>query len=374
MIPVMNMTLYCALRDKVADDGQVRVIRQGEDMEVARVPSTRDAGMDTRIIRWGEMYCVNCIFCADTRGRMGVSYRYGVDSPGDSRYAERSLWKCWNEECQSEWRNCKTLWDKLNTTGFRPRRDAAAAADTRSHRRPDPPREVAADTLPEVDLPGRWLALTDLAEDHHAVVYLRSRQFDPAALARDWGVAYAEYVSPRTRGAMAQDRILIPVRADGRQVGYQARYPSDAVDFKAQRIPKYLTYFPSGRVLYGADEAARIAGPVVVVEGVTDVWRVGPGAVARFGKRLSGEHLRILGRLADVGGADRPIVFLPDADDPQAQQTTARDVEDLARSGCRAMVAVGVLPPGSDPGRLPHDHLWRRIITPALGAVWRLTA
>jgi hypothetical protein len=43
-------------------------------------------------------------------------------------------------------------------------------------------------------------------------------------------------------------------------------------------------------LLYGFD-AAVVKGQCVVVEGVTDVWRLGAGAVATFGKKYTAEQV-----------------------------------------------------------------------------------
>jgi len=92
---------------------------------------------------------------------------------------------------------------------------------------------------------------------------------------------------------------------------------------------------------------------VVFVEGVTDVWRYGPGAVCRFGKKLGPTQLELALRLTH----GRPVVFIPDANDPQAADAALRDLEHLARAGYRGHAALCPLAPGTDPARHPRPLL-----------------
>ena len=100
--------------------------------------------------------------------------------------------------------------------------------------------------------------------------------------------------------------------------------------------------------------AKQTDGPVVVVEGPTDVWRFGPGAVAMFGKQPSG-HQRDLLRRHFPG---RPIVVLLDVD----AQADARQIQQqlaTARPGViDRHVVIGQLPPGrDDPGDCTREEL-----------------
>ena len=71
---------------------------------------------------------------------------------------------------------------------------------------------------------------------------------------------------------------------DGTLHGWQGRYIGNPPKY----VPKYFTMptMKKTELLYNLDQA-RNFNSVVLVEGVTDVWKVGPASVAMFGKTLS---------------------------------------------------------------------------------------
>lgn len=340
MSGVLNPRLHAAMRRRFP---RVKVAHGGTPMRGYYRADPERGGQKLVIVEWGESYLADCPFCGDDRGRLSVSHRYGdLDAVTGRRQTE--LWRCYNEECQHRY-------------AFRAELERRLVLDALGDVAPPAVRVPAVEVvrpgeLPAAELPGQTLLLTDLPPDHPANAYLGGRGFDPGELAREWGVGFCVYAPPRVRGAESMNRIVVPVRRDGLLVGWQARYPAD-VDFKALGLPKYLTYFPSGQVLYAADAAAAAPGPVVFVEGVTDVWRYGPGAVCRFGKKLTAAQLELALRLT----RGRPVVVVPDANDPQAAGAALRDLTHLARAGYRGHAAVCPLPPGTDPARHPRPLL-----------------
>lgn len=315
----------------------VRVVSEGEPISGYHRPDPlRENRPHLVVTSWGEVYEACCPFCGDTRvpGRLRVSHAYGTldDVTGFRMY---ELWKCFNEECQGDRNNRDELRRMLNPFGS-PFVDIPRPAM----------RPVKSTDLEPVDFPGVLIPLDQLPADNRAVRYLaagRSPPFDPGALARDWRVAYADHVPPRSRGAMAQGRIVVPVFLAGVQVGWQARFPAD-LDWKRAGVPKYLHFFPKSRTLYGIDEQA--GEPVVVlVEGVTDVWRYGRGAVCGFGKGLSQVQAEMLaGRLAG-----RPLVLMADQDDPHSEAAFFQAGADVIAAGHAGPVGVAPLPKGTDP-------------------------
>lgn len=102
-------------------------------------------------------------------------------------------------------------------------------------------------------------------------------------------------------------RLIVPVRMNEELVSFQA------VDMTGMGV-KYVDC-PEGRALvrnkhalYGMDGVR--GGQVVVVEGVTDKWRMGPDSVALFGKNYTQEQLNLLLEL----GAGRRVKVVFDAD------------------------------------------------------------
>jgi len=352
---VLNPELFAAMCRALAP-GHVRVINRGLPLEGFYQPNYRRGAaageVGLQIVRRGETYVANCPFCGDTRSRLAVNHMCGVHDPnvrvarpdgtGFYEWHNWELWKCYNEECQGSPDYRRQLREMLTYTRLGRCRPPAVVGTGRP-------------VLEPVEFPGLVVGLHELPPDHPAQVYLRDRRFDPDELGTDWGVGYAVSVPARSRGAMSQGRIIVPVYRDRAMVGWQARFVGD-IDWKAAGVPKYLTYFPKSLTLYGIDEAD-VAPVVTLVEGVSDVWRVGHGAVSGLGKTLSPDQAQLLaGRLRG-----RPLVVVPDMDDPDSEIAFYKSAAAVIEAGHTGPVAVAPLPPGKDPADLDGQTL-RRII------------
>jgi len=146
------------------------------------------------------------------------------------------------------------------------------------------PRETAPSTL-RCKLPK---GASPMLPEHKR--YLTQREFDADEIAAIWGV--------QGTGPLADLnwRLIIPVYAGGELKSWQAR-----ALLKSQQ-PRYIAAPPSmgsspKQLIYGADLAL---GAVVVVEGVTDAWRIGPGAVATFGVGWTKTQALLLSRYQRV--------------------------------------------------------------------------
>lgn len=123
--------------------------------------------------------------------------------------------------------------------------------------------------------------------------YLARRRFDPDKLVRQWRLYGTTHLSGKW-----SFRIIIPVYQDGRLVTFQGR------DFTGHSEVRYLSpdadecELSVKECLYGQDQVH--GESVVVVEGPTDVWRLGPGAVATFGTEYTDEQLVLLAQYANV--------------------------------------------------------------------------
>jgi DNA primase len=106
--------------------------------------------------------------------------------------------------------------------------------------------------------------------------YLLDRQFDPFKIEQEWGIKGTNHIDPYYKF-----RIIAPIWFNNQIVSYQAR------DITGQQNPPYRACRPEDEVmshkdvLYGNDFARGTS--IVVVEGITDAWRLGAGAVATFG-------------------------------------------------------------------------------------------
>lgn len=116
--------------------------------------------------------------------------------------------------------------------------------------------------------------------------YLKSRGFDPKQIEKLWNVQGIGIAS------RLQWRLFVPIMLDGRQVSWTTRAIGN-------RTPKYKNA-PSDQesvsikdTLYGID---LVRTTIIVCEGPTDVWRIGPGAVATFGVNVTPSQIDIIRR------------------------------------------------------------------------------
>ncbi len=204
-------------------------------------------------------------------------------------------------------------------------------------------------------LPSGILVPVDrLPEAHAASAYLRQRNFDPAAVWETWQVQFCEL----SVGAQPNPsrRLVIPIytlesTTVTRLAGWQARYVGDCPD----SVPKYLSCkgMKKSQLLYGLAGARSTTGPVVIVEGATDVWRLGPGAVALFGKDMSLPQQQLL----DQYLPGRHVVVMLDRD----AQDNAADVCSTLLNRGRVTVLAG-LPDGRDDiGDCTTEEAWQQV-------------
>lgn len=177
--------------------------------------------------------------------------------------------------------------------------------------------------------------LQALRRPHRA--FLENRRFDPDAIADLWGV---RATGPAGRLAW---RLWIPIHLDGEVVSWTTRAVGD-------RQPRYVSASPEEEsedhktLLYGEDLAGHA---VVVVEGPTDVWRIGPGAVAVLGLQTSPQQIDRLGRFPF-----RAICF----DREPAARRRAERLADLLQQ-LPGVTDTIELETGSDPGDCDQDEI-----------------
>jgi hypothetical protein len=291
----------------------------------------------------GETYLVDCPFCTDTRHRLYINHRWAVR---DSRTGDDNfhLAFCFNEGCLATRENQK----KLHALVY-PHGHGAGLVDMPVK----PSCQTAAPAPPIVLPPGQ--PLCQCAPDHPARQYLLARGFNPDSLGRTYGVIVCDG-NRSSRPHFADLRIVIPiyeVRYSLKGVtepvlaGWQARMIDS--DQAADR-PKYLTAagMKKSCLLYGLPLALTTTGRVVVVEGITDAWRVGTNALAMLGKTISPAQCALIVRHF----AGRPIVVWLDSD-AQEEAAEVRKKIQVARcqSQCPGAVLLARMPPSrKDPG------------------------
>jgi hypothetical protein len=289
---------------------------------------------------------VDCPFCGDGEQSLYIDARYGRYDPA-ARRDNLDLVVCLASGCLRTPRRQQQLAGWV-FRGEEPWDEGPASPPAGQ---PAPPQNA----LPAVSPPGRVVPINRLPRRNRAAGYLAGRGYDLDELAGVWGVGcYAG-----ARPLRLRDRIYIPVVQQGALVGWQGRWPAD-LDWRAEGIPKYYTMpgLRKGALLYNGD-VARQQPLVVVCEGCSDVWRVGPPGVALLGKSASPEQLRLL----VTSWAGRPAVVLLDAD----AGTEARALCDRLRPYFGGRLVLALLPEGLDPGACPRPQLWAFLRARAAG-------
>jgi len=170
--------------------------------------------------------------------------------------------------------------------------------------------------------------------------YLASRGLDAASVASRWGL---EGIGIH---ASLSWRIFIPIHLNGRMVSWTTRAIGD-------HPVRYISARPEDggmpikHLLYGEDYCGH---SVIVVEGPTDVWTIGPGAVATFGIAYSQEQVAKLARFPM-----RTVCFDSEPEAQRAADKLCRALQLFAGETHRVELD------SSDPGEAKQDEInWLR--------------
>ena len=143
------------------------------------------------------------------------------------------------------------------------------------------PKGAKACTAREVSFPPGTAPMTERHKN-----YLRKRNFDPDDLEKTWGILGTGPVGEY------RHRIIVPITRDGVLVSYQGRDITDKSEIKYMACKLELEVIHHKDTLYGIDQVPGQC--VVIVEGVTDVWRLGKGAVCTFGTSYLPSQVEVL--------------------------------------------------------------------------------
>lgn len=125
--------------------------------------------------------------------------------------------------------------------------------------------------------------------NEQAKEYLIRRKFNPNKLQKEWNLKSTGNTGPY------KFRILAPIYFHNKLVSFQGRDYSGLSAQKYKACAKDQEVIDHKEVLYGHDKASKYQ-KVVVVEGITDVWRLGAGAVATFGIEFTPAQISLLTR------------------------------------------------------------------------------
>lgn len=271
---MFNPGLYNRLKSLF---GEVRISSGGVPFVAETIYDPFRDKLKSVIRQRGEAYCVCCPFCSalkrvrnDTRFRLWVNHRWGTQIPNFNSY---SLAICYNEDCLSDPEVSKFFRSLVEGDAYYIPPEIVS-----------PPQPSG--KLVSIRLPDSYVPLLSLPPGHPALEYLVSRGFDPAYVATQYGVGYVGH-----DGSLPaiSNSLLIPVYFDGELVSWQARKLSPAGKVKYVTCPGAKI----SQVFYNWD-AARGYDYAILVEGVFDVWRLGPPALALFGTHLSQNQVDLL--------------------------------------------------------------------------------
>lgn len=336
------------------------LVRRFTHVEIANVQEPFTPGHS------GEYYRVSCPFCDDTRQRLWINHMFNVVDPsnGDDRIF---LAICYNEGCIDTREIQLKLVDMIYPFGYRRRRYLEKQRQQQESLPLWRPPQ-----FPTFDSPAQLPPCFSLAESISlpAHQYLVGRGFDPTEIADRWEVGFS-LLSPNTRPRLFQ-QLVIPIYDFKTSILSAAvRFPSQGDKYLAGWVarktsedsagPKYLFMkdLRKSSLLYGLPQAVQTQGPIIVVEGVTDVWRAGSNAVATLGKSLSLDQTNKLVQYF----AGRPIIVMYDVDAIE-DSTNAVAAIRSARSkyGDRAPLLQSLPPEGSaDVGESSREAVWDRI-------------
>jgi len=347
---MLNPALYNKLK---ALFGEVRIANENIPMEC--VP---DLGLDGQIrnkkVISGEQYRVPCPFCDDVhqkRFKLYISHVWGLDR--EKKFPGSQMVICQNARCDQN-QDTSDLHYRRNPKRYLQQhlKDYFGLAERGAIQlRIRPVEQQLIEPLP-FPKPEWTTPLTDLREGHQAIMYLKNdRKFDPTTLHEKYGVVFCnEY--PVTR--VGKDygflggRIFIPCGENG----WQARTLSPVSKMKYFTCPGWQKAQEVYNLHGARDYGTRF---VVVMEGVTDVWRLdGPG-VCTFGKSVSNAQIKEVARNWDT------VLLLYDPDAQEDDETKGvRRIENLFKRSVETV--VNITPPGNkDPGDCTYDMLWSLI-------------
>lgn len=144
-------------------------------------------------------------------------------------------------------------------------------------------------------------ATTALQPQHKK--YLINRNFDPDYIEQEWGVLGTGPISTLSyrigkdkKVLDYRNRLIIPIEWQGRVVSFQGRAITSRSKMKYLACPEEREVINLKTIIYGKTDWKRC----LVVEGVTDVWRLGFGAVSLFGIKYTLQQIRVLSKFEEV--------------------------------------------------------------------------
>ena len=192
-------------------------------------------------------------------------------------------------------------------------------------------REEFHPKVEEVEFP---MGTGPLQERHKQ--YLENRYLDPEYIEKEWGILGTGPLGDYNF------RIIAPIHYQEKMVSYQGRDITGKSNLPYKACPKHQEVIHHKQLIYGID---KVKNNHLLVEGIFDVWNVGPGTGGTFGIDYTEEQVAKLVRF------QKTIFIMFDAEEEKAQEKAIELKQQLYYS-----VDVILLDYG-DPGELPEDDI-----------------
>ena len=159
--------------------------------------------------------------------------------------------------------------------------------------------------------------------------YLRSRGFNRKEIELYFGIKYTGQISTYFRSDKKRSnfsyRIIIPIYMNKKLVNFTARDVTGLSEEKYKNCPNDDAIFHTKDCIYGYDLAGKGTSKnvVVLVEGPTDVWNIGPGAFGIFGLKYTENQIKALYK------KELKRVYLLFDDEPKAQKIAEKLAKEL---------------------------------------------
>lgn len=157
--------------------------------------------------------------------------------------------------------------------------------------------------------------------------YLTKRKFDPEVIEKIWNVQGTGPISLMD-GISFSHRLVIPIYWENRIVSFQTRDITDKHFLRYITCPEQREIIKHKHIFYQAIPT-KDSDACVCVEGVTDAWRFGYGAIATFGIKYTKYQVREISKRFKK-------VFVVFDDDPQAIKQSEKLTAELILRGVDA--------------------------------------
>jgi hypothetical protein len=290
-----------------------------------------------------EQYKLNCPVCGDTRQRLYVSHWAFRDLKFKShQVVTTALMFCQNERC--------TMIDVRRAISKELDWSRTSVIPVVKHNKR---MSVADMPLPEGSVPINSPEAPKEAKD-----YLLGRGFDLDELYTSWDVHAVEVLKEQPYHG---PKIIYPVTWNSKRVFWQARLCFDPTkDQQRQGITKYYNVPGISKSMYIYNRDQAIGQKIVVmVEGVTDVHKVGQGAIAFFGKTPSTHQLQVI---ANVFSPATGVILLDSDADEEVKKFSEKYKTGLFQGGLYPVYLKE-----KDPGSYTREQIWDIIISEIAG-------